>query len=266
MIESVIEIAREAGKKILELYDEKGDPEDRIVRTKEDHSPLIRADLVSNDWIVEQLKKNFPYPVQSEESIIDFEERKHWKSFWLVDPIDGSKEFLARTGEFVVSIAFIEDRKPVLGVLYAPALGQLYYAEKGKSAFVVMEGHTKRLPLQKNESLVKEECVLVQSRFHNSPKVMNFQKQNGIQKTAEIGSALKFASLSEGVAHIYPRYSGSSEWDIAAGHIILEEAGGGIIDLIDKKEIVYNKAQMMNPFFVAWSGGVDIEKWIFPLY
>ena len=240
MLQQVSKIAKTAGGIVLKHYNNLSGV---TVEYKEDHSPLTTADLQSNQYITEALKKHFNFPVISEESVPDYETRKTFKNFWLIDPLDGTKDFLAQTDQFTINIALIEKGIPTLGVIYVPAMDLLYCAQKDFGAFL----NDKPICNTSN----RESYVATDSIFHSSKETQDFLKKHGITQVLKFGSALKFGKLAEGIVDIYPRFEGSKEWDIAAGHILLKEAGGSIIDLVTKQEPAYNKPSMKNNFFIA---------------
>ena len=239
MLNKVIEIAIRAGREILNVYNN----EEFNIEIKGDDSPLTKADLVANRVICEGLKEISEYPINSEESSVEFETRKCWRTFWLVDPLDGTKDFIAKNDEFTINIALIKENHPVLGVIHIPATGLTYYAEKGKGAF--KDG--------KKISNLSDRTFLIgsDSNFHSSEETQQFFLKYKIENIKKYGSAIKFCKLAEGEIDIYPRLNGTKEWDTAAGHIIANEAGCSLIDLITKKEIVYNKESIKNNFFIA---------------
>lgn len=243
----LIDIVKEAGNIILVYYHK--ELTDTIV--KEDGSPLTIADKASHTHIVNCLKQQFQWPVLSEEDPVEYENRKDWKKFWLVDPLDGTKDFLAVNDEFTVNIALIENGNPVFGIIYAPALNEIYYAQKGQGAYFIENDKKIKLPFKKSNEL-----IACQSRFHESKGNLEFMKLNKIFDVRAYGSSLKFGKLATGEISIYPRFIGSSEWDIAAGHIIVTEAGCDIKDLKTLKEPLYNKASIRNNYFIAHSKSV----------
>ncbi|MGP1580653.1 MAG: 3'(2'),5'-bisphosphate nucleotidase CysQ family protein [Wolinella sp.] len=248
LLERAKEVALRAGEAILAHY---GTHE---FTQKSDRSPLTLADKASHELITSEL--GGLYPVFSEEAILPYEERKDFARFWLVDPLDGTKEFLAQNGEFVVSIALIEHQRPILGVLYAPVSGDLYHARRGAGA------HKNTQPL-KNARAQHLNSAL-SSRSHKDSEFESFCAKHNFS-ALHVGSALKFAILSEGRAGIYPRFHGSSTWDIAAGDIILKESGGIVIDLVTKKEPLYNQESHRNNHFIAFSSEIfkqGIEKFL----
>ena len=247
----ICNVAIEAGKEILNIYNNEIE-----VTQKEDLSPLTKADLASNKIILESLTKlNNNIPILSEESLVDWSIRKNWKKYWLVDPLDGTKEFIKKNGEFTVNIALIEDNNPILGVVYVPAKSLLYLAEKNKGSFKI---NTK----DKLENLKGIQKILVSnqlnrarvigSRSHSNATFDNWVKEKFPNADiVQAGSSLKFCLIAEGEADIYPRFGPTSEWDIAAGHVIVNEAGGKI-RTFQNDSIKYNtKENIINPEFYA---------------
>lgn len=250
----IVNISVDAGEVILNYYNENVD-----VIYKDDESPLTKADLASHKIITDSIKKITPdIPILSEEEFIDWKIRKKWKKYWLIDPLDGTKEFIKKNDEFTVNIALIENNRPILGVIYTPALNELFYSIKNFGSYKIFTKkklntlkEAKRISINKKKS---NKIKIVGSRSHSNPKLdkwvnKNFNEFDILQK----GSSLKFCLIAEGSADIYPRFGPTSEWDIAAGHIILEEAGGKLKS-IDNKEILYNeKENILNPEFFAYS-------------
>ena len=239
MINQVIAIAQKASIEILNIYN--GDVE--LIEIKDDMSPLTMADIISNNIIIEELKKISNYPIFTEESIVDYEIRKDWDTFWLVDPLDGTKDFISKTGEFTINIALIANGKPVLGVVYIPTSGDVYYAQIGQGAF-------------KNGNIIfnnskREKLIGADSIFHSSEETKEFFKKHNIQDIKKYGSSLKICKLAEGEIDVYPRFNGTKEWDTAASHIIANEAGCKLIDVVTKSELKYNKQNYKNNFFIA---------------
>ena len=250
----IVNISVDAGEVILNYYNENVD-----VIYKDDESPLTKADLASHKIITDSIKKITPdIPILSEEEFIDWKIRKKWKKYWLIDPLDGTKEFIKKNDEFTVNIALIENNRPILGVIYTPALNELFYSIKNFGSYKILTKkklntlkEAKRISINKKKS---NKVKIVGSRSHSNPILekwvnKNFNEFDILQK----GSSLKFCLIAEGSADIYPRFGPTSEWDIAAGHIILEEAGGKLKS-IDNKEILYNeKENILNPEFFAYS-------------
>ena len=240
----LIKIVFQAGSKVLEIYKSK----DFEIKTKKDKSPLTRADLISHEIICKGLSKNYPdIPILSEESIDSFSISNSDSLFWCIDPIDGTKEFIKRNDEFTINIALIFNKKPILGVIYAPALDQLYYASKGKGSFYETKNFSKKITVKKDN---KHNFVFAVSRSHISEKTLNFLdlfKSNTIKK---IGSSLKLCEIARGNVDCYPRFGPSSLWDIAAGHIIVKEAGGFVVDeRLNEIEYDFKKGFINKNFF-----------------
>jgi len=246
MLEKINEIAIEAGKKIMEIYAMVDFS--AITDFKADNSPLTLADKEANKIIEEGLKKLAPHiPIISEEGKdIPYEMRKDWKEFWLVDPLDGTKEFIKRNGEFTVNIALLKDNAPVLGTIYAPAFDVLYYGEKGKGGWKTEKGKTEKLAVKTS----KDKIVAVGSRSHGAPEELEVQKRYGVTDAITTGSSLKFCLLAEGKADVYYRHGPTMEWDTAAGQAILESAGGRVLKL-DMEKFTYNKTTLLNGGFLA---------------
>jgi len=249
----LINIAKEAGGLVLEVYSSDFD-----VELKADSSPLTLADKKSHNSIVQELKRLFPdIPVLSEEGKdIPYEERNGWETFWLVDPLDGTKEFLKRNGEFTVNIALIHKNSPIAGVIYVPVTDTSYFAEKKKGAYklqgdVSLKSDAKKLPA---EDLPKVFTV-VASRSHMTPETENYceklKQKHGAIDLVSSGSSLKFCLVAEKKAHVYPRFAPTMEWDTAAGQIIAEEAGCFVINTETQGPLQYNKENLLNPWFIV---------------
>lgn len=247
MINDVINISKNAGTKILEVYNSN----DFKIQVKHDKSPVTEADLISHEIIANGLSQISKYPVLSEECIIDYSVRRNWHTFWIVDPLDGTKDFIAKNDQFTVNVALIEDGTPVLGVIYAPALGLMYSAKKDCGAF---KNGKKIYNNSKRQSLIATD-----SNFHSVDETVSFLKKNNISNVQKYGSSLKFGKLAEGKIDIYPRFNGSKEWDIAAGHIVLKEAGCKILDLDTQFEVLYNKENIKNNYFIAMRNDLEIN-------
>jgi len=221
----VVDLALKAGAAVKEIYDSSRDV---VIERKADNSPLTIADRASHSLIAAGLKELHPdLPVLSEEGkAIPFDTRRHWARYWLVDPLDGTKEFINRNGEFTVNIALMEDAEPVAGVVYAPAIDLLYYAVRGGGAYL-REGskEPRRIRVQRPAEGV---VVAVQSRSHASDEELAYLAPLGVTRTIQIGSSLKFCMIAEGKAHVYPRFGPMMEWDTAAGHAVVREAGGDV--------------------------------------
>ncbi len=249
----LLNIAIDAGKEILNIYND-----EIIVNSKEDKSPITQADIKSNDLIVNRLNKlESDIPILTEESVVEWKNRKDWIKYWLIDPLDGTKEFINRNGEFTVNISLIENNYPIFGIIYSPVKSLLYYALKNNGCYKLKTNSN--LSTLKNFNKInihKEKNIttkVIGSRSHSSKEFLNWvEKKFTNFELITIGSSLKFCILAEGKADIYPRFGPTSEWDIAAGHIILEEAGGKL-KTIDNKDILYNtKDDILNPHFIAY--------------
>jgi len=246
-IQDIFAIAKEAGDAIMQIYSQ-----DFEVEYKQDKSPLTIADKKANDIIENGLNKlSVNLPILSEEGKdISYEQRKHWEYFWLIDPLDGTKEFVKKNDEFTVNIALIHKDTPVLGVVYAPALDVCYWAKQGDGAF--KDG--KRLPL-KTESQ-RETYKIVASRSHMSNDTQAFIDNIDTDKEKElvsIGSSLKICLVAEGEVDIYPRLGLTMEWDTGAANAVINESGGGLHSVMQKgkKKFIYNKTTTTNTSFVA---------------
>ena len=214
----------QAGSKVLDIYHSK----DFEIKTKTDNSPLTKADVISHKFICESLMKNYPtIPILSEESCDSFSILNSNSLFWCIDPIDGTKEFINRNDEFTINIALISNKKPILGLIYAPALDQLYYALEGHGSFYETKNLSKKIMAKKAD---KHNLVVAVSRSHLSAKTLNFLDSFKSKTTRRIGSSLKLCGVAMGEVDCYPRFGPTSIWDIAAGHIIVNEAGGYVLD------------------------------------
>lgn len=247
-IEKINTIALEAGKKILEIYQEHADL-DTITELKKDNSPLTLADQAAHTIISERLQALYPHiPVLSEEGKhTDYEIRKNWDTFWLVDPLDGTKEFIKRNGEFTVNIALIHNTIPVLGVIYAPVWDLLYYGMADHGAFREIPGQA-AVALQVNRKL--KLLTAVGSRSHAEPAETQVLNRYDISSTTSIGSSLKFCLIAEGKADIYYRHGPTMEWDTAAGQAIVQAAGGRVTDNAGNI-FTYNKPSLLNSSFLC---------------
>ena len=254
-IKDIVAIAKEAGDAIMQIYSQ-----DFEVEYKQDSSPLTLADKKAND-IIENRLNQLPVnlPILSEEGKdIPYEERKHWEYFWLVDPLDGTKEFVKKNGEFTVNIALIHKDTPALGVVYAPALGICYWAKQGEGAF--KDGQ--KLPL-KTESQ-RETYKIVASRSHMSDETQAFIGDIDTDKEKElisIGSSLKICLVAEGEAEIYPRLGPTMEWDTGAAHAIVNESKKSLEKYMNGKysKHEYNKEELLNQWFTVSEKKVSYE-------
>ena len=247
LLPQVVKLAREAGEAILAAYAE-ADPR---VEFKPDNSPLTKADLQSHRVILDGLRRLSPeWPILSEESEeVPFDRRESWRCFWLVDPLDGTKEFLGRTGEFTVNIALVEANRPILGVVFAPAVGKLYFAARGACAFRA-DRHVVSQIRAARPGMANIRTVVSRSHRLEVEDLGHFIEGAESCNFIVMGSSMKFCLVAEGTADLYPRMSPTMEWDTAAAQCILEEAGGLVTDL-DGNPLRYNKPIMLNPAFVA---------------
>lgn len=249
MLKELADIARDAGAAIMEVYTS-GDFD---VELKDDNSPLTRADRASHEVIDKGLREIFPdIPILSEEgTATPYAERSQWERFWLVDPLDGTKEFIKRNGEFTVNIALIEKGAPILGVVYVPAQELLYVGRVGEGAWRQqgqnpVEAISPRTP-QKDDGL-----AVVMSRSHPSPELEAYLQQITVAEAVPVGSSLKLCVVAEGRADLYPRLGPTMEWDTAAGHAVVEAAGGQVL-APGGKPLRYNKENLLNPYFIVSS-------------
>lgn len=245
----VRKIAREAGEAILEIYNSASDLE---IQSKADDSPLTIADQKANDIICAGLKKlDVQHPIISEENKqVSYDERKTWKTCWMVDPLDGTKEFIKRNGEFTVNIALIDQEEVVMGVVYAPALDEMYWGSKGEGAYSYIDGKEEKITASEF-TMTDEGLRVVCSRSHLNDGTQAFVDDLSKPELVSKGSSLKFLILAKAEADLYPRIAPTMEWDTAAAQIILEEAGGEVFQYETDKKVVYNKEDLLNPFFIA---------------
>lgn len=245
-IEPLVNMAEDAGRAILDIYDT-----DFAVEQKDDQSPLTQADLASNDIIVARLRELTPeIPIISEEAgLPDFAERSQWDCYWLIDPLDGTKEFVNRNGEFTVNIAFIRHHKPVLGVVHVPVRQTTYIGCEGLGA---ERREAEKAPERITVALESNSPVrVVGSRSHLGDSLNAFLERLGHFEMHPMGSSLKFCLVAEGGADIYPRLGLTSEWDTAAAQAVVEQAGGQVLEL-NGKPLSYNKKEdILNPHFLV---------------
>ncbi|KTC68746.1 inositol monophosphatase [Legionella birminghamensis] len=250
-IQEIINLSSQAANAILRVYQKM----ELTSTVKTDKTPLTEADQISHDIITAGLKSLYPHiPIISEESStnMEYETRKRFDFFFLVDPLDGTKEFLNRNGEFTINIALIHKDSPVLGVVHAPVSKSIYYAEKGRGAFKINNQLQTQLVAKNN---LKDTITITLSRSHQCPATAEYlEKLNRDGNSFQLitaGSALKFALLAEGKADVYPRFSPTMEWDTAAGHAILLETGKQITEIGTARTLKYNKRELVNPGFIA---------------
>ncbi len=249
-IEAIKETARKAGAEILDVYGT-----EFSVDVKEDKSPLTEADKRGNDVIVAALESLYPQiPIISEETkAVDYEERKDWEYFWLVDPLDGTKEFIKRNGEFTVNIALVHRDTPVLGVVYQPVGERMFWGVKGSGAWLATgAGAPEKLEGGPHYS-EKSEVTVVASRSHLTDAVQQFvddlKAQGKVVEFLSAGSSLKLCLVAQGEADVYPRLGPTMEWDTGAAHAVALEAGRKVVADGTGQPLVYNKEDLLNPFF-----------------
>ncbi|MCK5906529.1 MAG: 3'(2'),5'-bisphosphate nucleotidase CysQ [Flavobacteriales bacterium] len=257
---TALKASLEAGKKILKVYNS-----DFSFENKEDNSPLTLADKNAHDIITEYLSAT-PFPILSEEGThAPYSERKTWETLWIVDPLDGTKEFIKRNGEFTVNIALVKNGIPIMGIIYIPVSSTLYFSSKEIGAFKVenicfdsdlnsleeLINKSIKLPL----NITDKPYTVAVSRSHLSDETKEYleelKSKHGEVQTISKGSSLKFCIIAEGLADEYPRNAPTMEWDTAAGHAILNSTGYGIFLKDSEEEISYNKSDLLNPFFIV---------------
>lgn len=257
-LESIVKIAEGAGKVIMSIYNSpSGDWE---LQTKADDSPLTRADISANKHIVDHLTALHPdVPILTEEAAAaPYSDRLKWTHYWCVDPLDGTKEFVKRNGEFTVNIALMEcpsagaPARPVLGVVHAPVLGESYFAARGHGAHS-RGGRVRARVFDETDAGL----TLVCSRSHRDERTERFLTKYDRPQTLAKGSSLKFMLVASGEAHVYPRLAPTMEWDTAASQIIVEEAGGVVVREEDGKPVEYNKENLLNPFFIVYGNRLN---------
>lgn len=243
-VDRVCAIARAAGAAIMDIYDG-----DHGVEFKDDKSPLTAADKAAHRVIVAGLEELTPdIPILSEEGRdIPYDLRKKWSCFWLVDPLDGTKEFIKRNGEFTVNIALIEVRKPVFGVVYVPVQDTLYWGGQEQGAWCQKgQGPAKTIRVRVADSA--KGLTVVMSRSHPSPELEEYLKTIHVADAVSVGSSLKLCTVAEGRADLYPRLGPTMEWDTGAGHAIVL-AAGGTLTTQEGSAFIYNKEELLNPYF-----------------
>jgi 3'(2'), 5'-bisphosphate nucleotidase len=255
LVDFIADVARDAGAGIMDIY-ESGE---LGVEMKSDDSPLTRADMFSHNLITQRLSQLTPeIPVISEEGMnVDYAKRSDWRRFYLVDPLDGTKSFIKHSGEFTVNIALIDEGMPVLGVIYSPVSRTLYFSSAGEGAYKEVE-RSAPVRIEVAPPIEPRDLVAVISRSHRTNEENVFRESGVVGEYVQSGSSLKFCLVAEGSAHIYPRFGPLWEWDTAAGHAILKEAGGRVVDLKGIKEITYNKSNLLH------NGLLALPEWLLP--
>ncbi|MXP51322.1 3'(2'),5'-bisphosphate nucleotidase CysQ [Pantoea sp. SoEX] len=246
MIQNTCMLARLAGEAIMEIYNNIN----YEINQKNDKSPVTNADILSHDILVKGLKNFTPdIPILSEENPISWEIRKNWQSYWLIDPLDGTKEFIKRNNEFTVNIALIEQGIPTLGVVYAPALDVMYHAIHGDKAYKVVNNETQQI----RSCYITPPTVAI-SRSHNNccvSEINEFLFRLSNYNIIKIGSSLKFCLLAEGKIQFYPRFSPTNIWDTSAGHVIAVASGAHVKDWSGKTLNYIPRQSLTNPKFLA---------------
>ena len=249
LLEQVTEISRVAGHAIMDIYRQRIE-----VTSKDDDSPLTQADLASHAIILKKLHELTPAtPCLSEEAAdIDFATRSGWREYWLIDPLDGTKEFIKRNGEFTVNIALIREHQPVLGVVHIPVSGETFCGGEGLGAWRIDElGERRAISVRTRRA---DPLVVVGSRSHANPVLEDYLQKLGNHELISMGSSLKFCVVAEGKADFYPRLGPTSEWDTAAAHAVVLAAGGQVVQL-DGQPLRYNlKDSLLNPEFLVIAG------------
>jgi 3'(2'), 5'-bisphosphate nucleotidase len=263
LLRLAVSAALKAGDEILRIYQT-----DFHVETKSDNTPVTLADRTSGECITKMLSESGIPVISEEDHVPPFSQRSGWERVWMVDPLDGTKEYVKRNGEFAVNIALIEKGRPVIGVIYAPVVHDIWFAAKGMGSFKITQNdliveltkqnlaehlltYAKKLPLHPPPA----GYTLVASRSHMSTEVSSRLKQlekvHGEVDLISVGSSIKQCWVAEGKAHEYPRYGRTMEWDTAAGQCILEEAGCRLVNAETMEPMTYNKENLTNPFFIA---------------
>ncbi len=261
LIGNLIEISKNAGDAIMDIYESEFN-----VDIKSDKSPLTKADILSNKIICQSLEQITPdIPILSEESSnIQYQKRLEWRQYWLVDPLDGTKEFIKKNGEFTTNIALISENRPILGVIHAPAINETFWGSNEIGAYQLIGdslSSKKRISVSKQGN---DELRIVSSRSHPSGDLKKLLDKLEKYKLVNIGSSLKFCLVAKGEADCYPRFGPTCEWDTAAGEIIAQSAGANIVNL-ENKVIEYNqKEDYLNPYFLV-SNAQETKKKIFSL-
>ena len=249
LLAPLLDIARAAGGEIMRIY-----ATDFDVAMKADKSPVTDADLAAHQVIVKDLKRITPdLPVLSEESAdIPYAERRRWESYWLVDPLDGTKEFISKNGDFTVNIALVQGGEPIVGVVHVPATGLSYYGCVGVGAFR-RDKDGQAAPIKVRRLIPDAPVKVVASRSHRGELLDGYLAKLGAHSTVSRGSSLKFCLVAEGAADVYPRLGPTSEWDTAAGHAVLAAAGGKVVG-VDGGPLRYNtKESLLNPHFIGYA-------------
>lgn len=256
LLHKAIEAAVLGGKEIMSIYNSN----DFHIEYKKDDSPVTIADKLSSKKIVSTLKETNIPVVSEEENIPTFTEREKWEKLWIVDPLDGTKEFIKKNGEFCVNIGLVINKKPVLGVLYIPVTNELFYGGENFGSFKIENitefsedvfNQSITLPHSNNE----DKIVVTASRSHTDRESIaffnNLKKETGDVEFVEVGSAIKFCRIAEGLVDLYPRFNPCMEWDTAAGHALVQGIGKDVYSTSENKPLVYNKEDLYSPYFIV---------------
>lgn len=258
MIEHILPILHDASNAILEVY---SDESKFNTQTKEDQSPLTEADKRSNEIIIEKLLNLYPdvHIISEELKESPYAARAHYEKYFLIDPLDGTKEFIKRNGEFTINIAFMEGKRPVGGFIYVPVAQTAYVAEKGNGAYKIDKDGTITELRSQTFFLLDKGLKIFVSRSHRDALTDKIVSMLNEPEILTSGSSLKFMKIAEGEAHFYPRLAPTMEWDTAAAQCILEEAGGSVIRFDDLLPVEYNKENLLSPYFIAMGSLLDPE-------
>ena len=263
---TAIKAAIEAGKEILKIYDT-----DFAIERKQDSSPLTLADKKSNEVINAWLERTGIPELSEEGKHTPFEQRQHWDNLWIIDPLDGTKEFIKRNGEFTVNIALVKKQEPILGVIYIPVSGELYFSTKDSGAYKYRSDgneigfdhmdQVRERAMKLPQASRSRPFTVVSSRSHLSRETEEFvnvlSKDHKEIEYASRGSSLKLCLIAEGGADIYPRFAPTMEWDTAAGQAIVEASGGKVIRHDTGEKLLYNKEELLNPWFIVYSSTIS---------
>lgn len=257
-IEKAIQASIKAGVEIMKIYSK-----DFAIEFKDDKSPLTEADKISNQIICEELQGTFPI-ISEENKTVEYPIRQSWDTCWLIDPIDGTKEFIKKNGEFTVNIALIKNGTPILGVVYLPAKQTLYFASEdlGSFKYVFTDSefnteleHLLNQSIRLKDQLPPDKYTIVASRSHMSAETEEFiedcKKNHGEVELISSGSSIKLCLVAERSAHVYPRIAPTMEWDTAAAHAVAKYAGCKVKSYLDGSELIYNKENLLNPYFIV---------------
>ena len=249
MIKIASEAALMAGEEIMKIYN---DSEFIDFKKKKDNSPLTKADRASHNIISKILKNTKIEIISEEKKIIEFDKRKKWKYYWLVDPLDGTKEFIKKNGEFTVNIALIKNNIPYIGIVYCPTFKTLYWNDPKTGSYKKHINNVIKLKKREEINFKDPNLRVVTSRSHMNEETESFLTKLNKPQIVPVGSSLKILFLAENNADIYPRYGPTMEWDTAAAHAIANGSNVKLFKSNDKSEISYNKKSLLNPFFLAY--------------